>query len=411
MVGRRRDGSEFPLELSYSGEQIRIGDKVLYTGAVRDVSERKAAERMKSEFIATVSHELRTPLTAIIGSLGLVRSEMLEELPGPAKKFVVMAHQNSERLAALINDILDIEKIEGGYITFRLEPVELSQCLRQTMEMCGGYADQFGVTFELHGPLPQVKLRADRDRLAQVLANLLSNAAKFSPRGGRVQIAATANDGAAKVAVSDCGPGVPEEFVGRLFGKFAQADSSTTRVKGGTGLGLSISRMLVEKMGGTIGYERNAEGGATFCFELPLWHDREPVVGEGRGRPILVCEDQRDAATLIGEMLVLGGYRVHIAYTAAQARQLLAQHACAAMILDLHLPDEDGGQLLKSLRAASFSLPVIVVSGRASARRAELKDAAIAAWLDKPFTREQLSDAVKRAVVKSLPQLALGPVV
>jgi signal transduction histidine kinase len=227
-------------------------------------------ERIKNEFIATVSHELRTPLTAVVGALGLLKQEAAGKLSTGASLFLNMAQQNSERLAALIDDILAIEKIESGSIDFRVAPVPVGPLLERAVTLNTPYARKFDVQLELQQPLPDVAVTGDADRLLQVMTNLLSNAAKFSPAGAPVSVACTVQDGAVRVAVTDRGPGIPEEFRRRIFQKFAQADSGDTRQKGGTGLGLSICKAIVERLGGTIGYAPAPERGTIFYFDLPL---------------------------------------------------------------------------------------------------------------------------------------------
>lgn len=251
-------------------ERDRDGRAARVAGTNLDITERKEVERMKNAFIATVSHELRTPLTAVVGALGLLRKETVGRLPATAAMFLNMAAQNSERLAALINDILDIEKIESGSLQFRLAPVAVGPLLERAVTLNAPYARQFDVRYDLRRPLPDITVTADADRLLQVMTNLLSNAAKFSPAGSAVAVACTVQDDALRIAVTDRGPGVPEEFRRRIFQKFAQADSDDTRQKGGTGLGLSICKAIVEKLGGTIGYVSTPGEGATFYFDLPV---------------------------------------------------------------------------------------------------------------------------------------------
>jgi len=251
-------------------ERGRNGRAARVAGTNLDITDRKEVERIKNEFIATVSHELRTPLTAVVGALGLLKREAAGKLPPNASVFLGMAQQNSDRLAALINDILDIEKIESGMTKFRNAAVAVAPLLERAVALNAPYAGQFDVRFELRQPLPKVSVGGDEDRLLQVMTNLMSNAAKFSPSGSAVTVSCEVNDCAARIAVSDQGPGVPEELRSRIFQKFAQADSGDTRQKGGTGLGLSICKAIIETLGGTIGYESAPGRGSTFFFELAL---------------------------------------------------------------------------------------------------------------------------------------------
>ena len=244
------------------------GRPVRITGTNSDITARKLVEQMKTDFVATVSHELRTPLTVIVGALGLLKEELTA--PTPEQKMMLgMASENSARLQSLVNDMLDFEKITSGAAAFDVQPVALAPFVARALDLNRGYADRFKVRYELSGPLPAVSLQADPERLTQVLTNLLSNAAKFSPEGAVVTVDAAVTDDWVRVSVTDRGPGVPAGFRARIFEKFAQADSSDARRKGGTGLGLSISKAIVEKLGGRIGFESEPGQGATFYFELP----------------------------------------------------------------------------------------------------------------------------------------------
>ncbi|MEP7188029.1 MAG: ATP-binding protein [Roseiflexaceae bacterium] len=246
-----------------------IGQVIGIVGMSRDITVRQEIDRLKSEFITTVSHELRTPLTSIRGSLGLLAGGAAGDISHAAKKMVDIAYKNSERLTRLVNDILDIERIEGGKLAFQMISLDLTQLVEHALEANSGYGEQFGITFALTGIVPGAYVQGDADRLTQVLTNLLSNAAKFSPAGGTVEVAVTRQDRQLCVSVSDHGPGVPAAFRARIFGKFAQADSSTSRQNGGVGLGLSIAKAIIERHGGRIDYTSEPGQGATFFVDLP----------------------------------------------------------------------------------------------------------------------------------------------
>ncbi len=271
LQNRKKNGNLYWEEAYISAIRDGEGRITNFVAVKEDISERMKIERMKSEFISTVSHELRTPLTSIRGALALIAGGVGGELPATAKPLVDIAHKNSERLILLVNDILDMEKIEAGKMEFHPRPAELVSLLRQALEANHAYAEQFNVTYELESGLPETMVNVDADRLMQVLANLLSNAAKFSPPGDRVTVTAASDGQRVRVLVKDRGPGISDEFKDRIFQKFAQADSSDARKKGGTGLGLSIAKAIVEHMGGNIGFESQPNVLTTFFIEFPVW--------------------------------------------------------------------------------------------------------------------------------------------
>ena len=398
LAGRHRDGSEIPVEIALSYARTEQGLWVM--SHIVDIRARLEVERMKNEFLAVVSHELRTPLTSIRGSLGLLAGGVAGALSERAASLVQIALANSERLVRLINDILDIEKIEAGKLAFHFAPVDLGRLAVESIEANHGYAAQLGVTFALAGPPPVAAVNGDADRLLQVLANLLSNAAKYSPRGGEVTLSVTAGDEAVRVAVRDRGPGIPETFRRHLFERFAQADGSDSRQKGGTGLGLAISRAIVEKHGGHIGFETAAGGGTTFYFELPALHgaaEALPVADRDRPR-LLVCEDDPEVADVLRIMVEQAGFAAQVVGTAAEARRALAAHRFAGLTLDLTLPDEDGFLLLRELHDAGTgeAPPVIVVSGRAEEARRDgvALGFGVLDWVGKPIDSGRLRAAL-----------------
>jgi signal transduction histidine kinase len=245
------------------------GDRGLIVSIARDVTERENVARLKNEFVSTVSHELRTPLTSIRGSLGLLLGGASGDLTPDMRNLVAIAHRNCERLINIVNDILDIEKIKAGKLRAKLRPEDLVQLVQQAIDSNGAYAAQHGVSFHLIGHIDRAMVNLDHERFMQIMANLLSNAAKFSPRDGKVDIAIERCLDKYRVRVSDKGPGIPLTFRKDLFKPFSQADASNTRQKGGTGLGLAITKSLVEQMGGEIGFVTAADVGTTFYVEWP----------------------------------------------------------------------------------------------------------------------------------------------
>jgi PAS domain S-box-containing protein len=265
----RRDGIELLCEWTVTPLVNPEGTVIAVIAQGRDVTAQREAERVKKEFTSTLSHELRTPLTSIIGSLQLINAGIVGDVPQDVAELTVVAERNGQRLLDLINDLLDIEKMESGKLTLDSQPLRLDDLVRESMVLNKAFAERFKVRFEVEGELAPHRVIADHKRLLQVMTNLLSNAAKFSPEGDAVKIAMTGSGASVRIAVQDRGPGIPEGFRGRIFGRFAQADSTATRQKGGTGLGLAICKRLIELMQGNIAFEDRPGGGTTFWFELP----------------------------------------------------------------------------------------------------------------------------------------------
>lgn len=264
-----RDGHLIPVLLNGVLIEGADGERKIWS-FVQDITERKRIERMKNEFVSAVSHELRTPLTSISGSLGLVTSGVLGELPEKVQSMLGIAHKNAKRLTLLINDLLDMEKILAGKMEFDMQVQSLLPILEASLESNKAYADSYGIALALQVETGDLSARVDAQRLQQVLTNFISNAVKFSPSEGQVEIRLSQRGHQAMIAVVDHGPGVSEEFRARIFQKFSQADSSDSRQRGGTGLGLAISKAFVERMNGQIGFDSAPGKGATFYAFFPL---------------------------------------------------------------------------------------------------------------------------------------------
>lgn len=396
----RRDGTAFPVELAVGS--FRIDGRRYFTGIMRDIRDRKRIERLQSEFVSTVSHELRTPLTSIRGSLALVSAGVTGSLYPEAKEYVDIALSNTERLVRLINDILDIEKMQSGNVDFRLRSTELAPALRALVAANEPFAVAHRVTLLLPDEIPPGEVLVDPDRFAQVLTNLLSNAVKFSPPESTVDVGAERRGRTFRIHVRDRGPGVPAEFEGRVFQRFAQADASNTRHRGGTGLGLAIAKELVERMRGTIGFEPAEGGGTTFFVELPYL---APVMGsdemDGERPRVLVCEDDPDAAQVLEATLASAGFFADRAPTLERARRLLAGRRYDAITLDLMLADGSGTDLMWELRSSETTrtTPLVVVTGS----DAPLGGAALMVTdiLAKPFDEQRMLEAVRAAASAS----------
>lgn len=396
-VAVRRDGSKFPIEVSIAGMTGGAADSVL--AFMRDISERREVERMKDEFVSTVSHELRTPLTSIAGSLGLIAAGAAGALSEKAKRLIGIAQSNSQRLVRLINDVLDLEKLESGKLPFHFASVDLVDVAVRAIEGLRGYADQLSVDLVLEADRP-ARVNGDVDRLVQVVINLLSNAAKYSPKKAAVTVTVT-NDGEnGHLIVADRGPGVPEAFRDRIFSRFAQADSSDARGKSGTGLGLYIAKEIAERHGGRLWFESPPEGGARFHLDLPL--EKVQLRRAGAHDHVLLVEDEPAAAALLTAILEHEGLKVDTAGTLAEARNALKDAGrFGAMVLDLRLPDGDGMDLVREIRRRRevANIPIVVVSADAQrGKDPSVKTLDVVDWMEKPVDPDRLAELVKGAI-------------
>jgi PAS domain S-box-containing protein len=422
----RRDGSLVFASLSLSLVRDSSGEPLYFISQVEDITERREVDRMKSEFISTVSHELRTPLTSIRGALGLIDAGVLGQLPEMAESMVKIAHQNSERLVRIINDILDVEKISAGKLELQIEDVPIAELLEQALETNQPHAVKHGVRFVLEAIPADTSVIADPDRLLQVMANLLSNAAKFSPHGAEVRVRASHQGMRLRVEIEDHGTGIPEAFRGRVFERFAQADSSTSRHFAGTGLGLSITRELVKAMGGTIGFTTLSGYGTTFHFELPragqtlqLPQD-SPLTYTARTRmlsgheestPLRKCtdaprilhvEDDIDLGHVINAALA-GRAELVTADTLQAAERLLREESFSLLVLDLGLPDGNGLSLLEQLPALTTRpIPVVILSATEVSQEVRQRVAAV-------LVKSRVSEArIVTTILSLLPRTVNG---
>jgi DNA-binding response OmpR family regulator/nitrogen-specific signal transduction histidine kinase len=371
---------------------LESAEGTLVTAAIRDISVRRRVERLKDEFVSTVSHELRTPMTSISGSLSLLVGQWASVLPGSAARLLAIANKNSQRLVRLINDILDIEKLEAGRVVFNLSRVDLRQLIKQAIEANRGFAEGYSVRVRLDATSVDAEVNADPDRLAQVLTNLLSNAIKFSPPGEEVPVTIDKNGDMIRISVRDHGGGIPPDFKPHVFEKFSQADATSSKEKGGTGLGLSIVKQIVERLHGDVGFNDAPGGGTIFYVDLPAceaetgWElDLEAPQGSTR---ILLCEDERETAVEMRKQLRQAGFAADFAFTATAARTRAGATLYAAILVDLQLPDGDGISLILSLRTQLQyqDTPIIVVSidpirGRDDVRSPKLN---VLSWFSKP---------------------------
>jgi PAS domain S-box-containing protein len=399
----RADGTRFPVEITAS-PLVDDGDVRGAVVTFRDVTQRREVDRMKNEFLSVVSHELRTPLTSIRGSLGLLGGGRMGELPDRALTLVNVALQSSERLTRLINDLLDIERMESGTRPMELHPTEVRSLLESTADQIEGMAGQAGVRIVVGRA--EGRAMVDEDRMIQTLLNLLGNAIKFSERGGEVRLGAVPEGSHVHLTVSDDGRGIPADKLESVFERFQQVDSSDTRQKGGTGLGLTISRGIVEKHGGRIWAESELGVGTTVHVTVPA-AARTSQSAEAPTPPapapgaatVLVCDDDATVVEQFCALLRLHGFRAVGVTEGARALDLVRSERPQAVVLDLMMPGTTGAEVLQALRAdeTTHDVPVVVISGMGPETDRDTAEAT-QEWLVKPVSETRLVNAVALAV-------------
>ena len=372
---RDRVDLAFPRRAVYQREVAPVRDRggallghiVLY----RDVTHEVEVERAKSEFVSVVSHELRTPMTSVKTSLALLLAGAGGPLEAAPRELLEIALRNADRLIRLVNDLLDLSRLEAGRMEFRLEPVSLEDSVAAGLETVAAFADEQGVTLTT-GPSaePQVVLGV-RDRVLQVFVNLLANAIKFSPRGGLVEVRWWREDDCAVTRISDQGPGIPPDKLGVIFEPFTQLDSSTTREHGGAGLGLTITHRIVDALGGAVWAESEVGSGARFFVRLPLASPQQlvqPPAATAAPTPVeatvLLVHGDSDWRRLAAARLAAEGWRVTPVATGGEALACLDQQPVDLVLAALELPDMHGLDFVQRLRrgTATFDTPVLVVS-------------------------------------------------
>ena len=267
-VFQTKDGQDRDVLVSAECVDIR-GEKRLFLVG-QDITRLKEIERLKSEFVSIISHELRTPLTSIHGALRLLQGSAAGSIDGSARELVELASRNSHHLGALVDDILDFEKLQAGKIVFQFAEFDMVRMVKDAIEQSSPYGIDHKVEFVLLNAPEEIFIQGDERRLKQVVLNILSNAAKFSPKGERVEIYISQKDQAVRVAFADHGPGIRETDHQKIFDRFTQADSTDVRNVGGVGLGLSICKSIIDKHNGKIDFEPTKGGGATFYFDVPI---------------------------------------------------------------------------------------------------------------------------------------------
>lgn len=414
----RKNGEVFETELWV--HQLTFNGEIQFMGILRDISERKHVDRIKTEFISTVSHELRTPLTSIRGSLGMLKSGVLDNTPEKSSRMIELAHNNTERLINLVNDILDVEKIQAGKMELKFAKLNITDLVKQSISANESYANSCKVSIQLNNDTPDFYVYADAHRLQQVITNLISNAAKFSPEKGIVSIGIKKQTHLVQVSFSDHGIGIPEQFRSKMFQKFSQLDSSDTRQKGGTGLGLNITKAIIEQHGGHIDYTSEEGKGSIFFFEL-LEYDAQQnkqilessteievpsqlnnkIKSHGH---ILVLEDEKDIANLLSLLLEQQNFKVTTCSNTDAAKKLLESTHFDAVTVDIRLPGQDGISFIQEIRSKETGrcLPIIIISAESEINKAISSSALrIVDWINKPIDTDRLTKALHQALKKS----------
>ncbi len=430
MIGRlleltamRSDGSEFPVEFAI--QPVLIEGQTSFTVSLRDLTERRRADelrlrslhleaenrqvreasRMKSEFLANMSHELRTPLNAIIGFSTILRDASSEVSPEQRVEFLGHVLTSGRHLLQLINDVLDLSKVEAGKLEFRPEPIEIDRVVQEVLSVLKETAASKGLGISVDvEPLADVYL--DAGRLKQVLYNYVSNALKFTPAAGRVAIRARADGpGAWRLEVEDSGIGIAEKDLPKLFVEFEQIDAGAAKQHGGTGLGLALTKRLVEAQGGHVGARSTLGAGSVFWATLPLVYtgpaerNYPALVTGGHGPAILVIEDDpKDRAELV-DALTAAGFSVEAVATGADAVRRAEERAFAAITLDLLLPDQSGLDVLRQIRERGRNPDARVVVVTVVAERHALAGHLVTDILPKPMDVQTLLASLRRAGV------------
>jgi signal transduction histidine kinase/DNA-binding response OmpR family regulator len=404
----RKDGSRFPVHVTITALRDDQNEIIGYLKIGIDNSA-QVAMHLKDEFVATVSHELRTPLTSIAGALGLLTGNVAGKLPESAMHLLTIAYANSQRLVRLLNDILDIEKMESGKAVFDFKRVEVRSLVEHTIEANRALAQGCDVRIRFDPASAAFDVRADPDRLEQAITNLLSNAIKFSSPGEEVVVAAETRGDTVRISVGDHGPGVPNEFKPHIFEKFAQADGTDARKKGGTGLGLSIVKQIVDRLDGAVGFADAPGGGAVFHIDLPNWARAVRLQTRFIRKAhlhILLCEDNPEAAIVLADRLGQEGFVTDVALTANEAVARVAATPYAAILVDLQLPEGDDIDLIKQLRSQPqiYNTLLVVLSADLEQTHDEGRPSTllnILDWLDTPIDVARLVRVLDRPIVRN----------
>jgi len=437
---RRKDGSLIPVSLTVSPIRGEDGSIIGASKIARDVSERKAAEaerarllselqeaaRLKDEFLATLSHELRTPLNAILGYARMMRAGIIPLDKQP--RAVDVIERNASSLTQIVEDVLDVSRIISGKLRLEVQPVNLGEVVRDAVATALPAAQAKGIQIDVEVDAGSAIVSGDPERLRQVAWNLMSNAVKFTGRGGHVRVRTERDDDYASIVVTDTGIGITADFLPHMFERFRQADAGINRERGGLGLGLGIARQLVEMHGGTIHAESaGKDQGSTFRVRLPLQAVARRIdqqaetpraipstatvtVPDLRGIRVLAVDDDADALGMVREILQATGADVVTARSADEALAVLEGEQADVLVADLGLPRVDGFEMLARIRASAQpgvrSIPAAALTAYArSEDRAKALRAGFQLHLAKPIDPEALMAAVATLAKRNVPSI------
>jgi PAS domain S-box-containing protein len=421
VVGKRKDGSVFPMELAVS--EFHIRQRRYFTGIVRDITERKRlqdelqqrvhdladADRQKNDFLAMLSHELRNPIAPMRNALYLIKA-MGGAASGDIAELQQMMERQMQQLVRLVDDLLDVSRIIRGKIDLRKERIDLLQAVLRASETAKPVIDANGHVLDLSLPEGPLWMMGDMVRLAQIIANLLTNAAKYTHRPSRIELEVRREGAGACITVRDQGEGIAQEFLSRIFDLFVQGDHALARSQGGLGIGLTLVKRLVEMHEGTVQARSEGKGkGSEFSIRLPTFveaavmpgGERRAALASGPSRRVLIVDDNVDAADSIGKLLKLFGHDVRCVYDGPSALAAAKDYQPEVVVLDIGLPEMDGYEVAKRMRAISHlhNTRIVAVTGYGQEEdRRRSRDAGFDQHLTKPVDPDVLQSFVAESV-------------